>query len=841
MDVKCRILFVVVALLLVSCSSPDSGSKRSLKLDKQEAKMVIKVTPSWATITVSGAAKDEDAAGTALTPEGFTARLETFVVTAGDVSFKVSAEGFPDAHWSGKVREGQQHDFMVELERSEKGSVVQYVNVDAGGDRATTQGQALRLSSNVDAQGTSDLPKMKWVKQSGPGSVEFSDAENYETLATFDKDGTYLLRFSASADKLASSDDILVTVAPGNGEPVEDDTLPRPTEPAPVPAPSDEPPTDDGPSEDEGGANEPVTPEANALYIATNGNDGNVGSLDKPFKTIQKCASVAKSGETCIVRAGIYRESVKPANSGISFKAQEGEKVTISGADAITGWSVHSGDIYKAPMNFDLGAGSNQVLVDGKMMTEARWPNVTTRLDRGKFATPDNAYQSGGSWTLADGDLKNVPSSGYVNLSLGGLGLSWITQTARITSASNGKVSFKPVREGFHYYPHKGTPYYIWGDLSLLDSKEEWFYKDGTLYLWNEGGAPKNVEAKRRTVAFDFNGLSNIAVKDINVRAATIVTDGNSANIVFDNLLIEYVSHFTYVDTNPWTFGSNSGVLLQGRNHTFKNSVVRYSAGNGVSMHGTGHILTNNVIHDVSYGGTEGAAVSMSCGVCSGSSSSHQVTWNTLYNSGRSVLVHRKVGKSKILHNHMYNAGILMDDLGVTYSYETDGQGTEIAYNYIHDNKASHVGLGIYLDHNSNNHFIHHNAIWNTDDALRFNFPSRNNKAYNNILYARKQSVDYWGTNRNAKDLSGTEVFNNVTNKDIRLNYGANQGNNHKGDPGFNNFDARDFTLRAGSPVIDKGRVFSPYTDGYTGSAPDLGAFEYGGKIWKAGASFETP
>ena len=830
MDVKSRLLFIafvfVFTTVLAGCSSPSAGAKRSAQLGKQEAKIAIRVTPSWAQIEVTGAAKDEDAESEVLTPEGFTARLEEFIVTAGEVSFNVSAEGFPDAAWSGSVQEGQQHDFMVELERSEKGSVVQYVSVDAGGDRAVKAGQALLLSSNVDAQGTSDLPKMKWVKQSGEGSVEFSDDTNYETWATFDEQGTYLLRFSANADKLASSDDILVTVAPGTGETEE---LPTET-PDTLPAPPEEPPTNNGPgaaetpedspedSEEE--AAEPVTAEANALYVSTGGADDNAGTLEAPFRSVQKCASTAQSGQTCILRAGTYRETVKPATSGIKFKSQAGEKVTISGADAITGWSQHSGNIYKAPMSFDLGAGSNQVLVNGVMMTEARWPNVTARLDRSKFATPDNAYQSGGgSWTLADSDLKNIPSSGYVNLSLGGLGLSWITQTARITSAANGKVTFKPVREGFHYYPHKGTPYYVWGDLSLLDSKEEWFYKDGSLYLWSENGAPKNVEAKRRQVAFDLNGLSNTSISGINVRAATIVTDGNSANITFDDMLIEYVAHFTYVDTNPWTFGSNTGILLQGKNHTFKNSVVRYSAGNGVAMHGTGHILTNNVIHDVSYGGTEGSAVAMSCGVCPGSSNSHQVTWNTMYNSGRSVLVHRKVGKSKILHNNMYNAGILMDDLGVTYSYETDGQGTEIAYNYIHDNLASHVGLGIYLDHNSNNHFIHHNAIWNTDDALRFNFPSRNNKAHNNILFARKQSVDYWGTNRNAKDLSGTEVFNNITNKEIRLNYGGSQSNNYMGDPNFNSFDPEagahnyenhDFTLRSDSPVIDKGRTFSP-------------------------------
>ncbi len=41
--------------------------------------------------------------------------------------------------------------------------------------------------------------------------------------------------------------------------------------------------------------------------------------------------------------------------------------------------------------------------------------------------------------------------------------------------------------------------------------------------------------------------------------------------------------------------------------------------------------------------------------------------------------------------------------------------------------------------------------------------------------------------------------------------------------------DDLDFRLRPGSAAVDRGMVLPSVTDGFTGSAPDLGALEVGG------------
>src|SRR6185437_12317065 len=91
-----------------------------------------------------------------------------------------------------------------------------------------------------------------------------------------------------------------------------------------------------------------------AWYVSIDGSNQNPGTLAAPFRTIQAAADVAGPGDHVEIENGIYREQVVPVNSGtptapIVYEAYQGEPVTISGADPITGWTQYSGDIWRAP------------------------------------------------------------------------------------------------------------------------------------------------------------------------------------------------------------------------------------------------------------------------------------------------------------------------------------------------------------------------------------------------------------------------------------------------------------------------------------------------------------
>lgn len=71
-------------------------------------------------------------------------------------------------------------------------------------------------------------------------------------------------------------------------------------------------------------------------YVATTGNDGNAGAIDKPLRTIQAAIDKTQPGDTVYVRGGVYHERVVMKTSGtatqpIRILAYENELPVIDG------------------------------------------------------------------------------------------------------------------------------------------------------------------------------------------------------------------------------------------------------------------------------------------------------------------------------------------------------------------------------------------------------------------------------------------------------------------------------------------------------------------------------
>lgn len=69
-------------------------------------------------------------------------------------------------------------------------------------------------------------------------------------------------------------------------------------------------------------------------YVSNGGKDTNSGSIDEPFKTIQKGLSLIIAGDTLLIREGIYNEKVDIENSGssagfITIKNYPNERVIL--------------------------------------------------------------------------------------------------------------------------------------------------------------------------------------------------------------------------------------------------------------------------------------------------------------------------------------------------------------------------------------------------------------------------------------------------------------------------------------------------------------------------------
>lgn len=199
--------------------------------------------------------------------------------------------------------------------------------------------------------------------------------------------------------------------------------------------------------------------------VAPNGSDNNSGTLERPFQTVQKCANVVKPGGTCFLRAGIYREAVRPAVSGttaapVTFAAYNNEKVTISGADPVVGWAGFRGSIFRAnvslPVNgySDTGFLANQVFVNGEMMPEARWPNIGSDPMRPKLTGCCVKSLGGTAATVENNEIPNLPE-GWAGATVW-TNEWYTTRTGTVTGGSGGKLTAKMTapwdRGGFWFY-----------------------------------------------------------------------------------------------------------------------------------------------------------------------------------------------------------------------------------------------------------------------------------------------------------------------------------------------------------------------------------------------------
>lgn len=603
----------------------------------------------------------------------------------------------------------------------------------------------------------------------------------------------------------------------------------------------------------------------NTYYIATNGSDSNPGSQSQPFQTIQKCASVATAGSTCVIRAGTYHETVTPANSGtasapITFQAYNGEQVTINGADKVTGsWTNDSGNIYHTTVQTNPNLLANQVFVDGVMINEARWPNMG--LDQMR---PVRSIAESGTTTSTIYDSHLTQPTGFW---IGAIVHFWghegyYSQTATVTASAPGYVTFSGVTGCPWMCTTEFSKYYLSGVRGALDSPGEWYYDNSShqLYVWtptSDNPSGHTVELKQRNYAFDLSGKSYVQVKGVHLFADTILSDMNSSNLLIDGIVARYLSHLHFLDNPDNSFfgfgsahGGDTGIILHGSNNTLQNSDIGISAGTGVSVSGNGHIVTNNLIHETDYMGFGTASIGVS-------GNNIQITHNTVYESAyNGINVDGTNQYNTISYNDLFNSSMLNRDSGSIYLCCDDATtphtatGTVLDHNLVHDSQLVNVNttsdynaVGIYPDNGTNGLTIHHNVLWNNvDEAFHVNPVngySKNNLYYNNTVGLGQQLSlgDCCGPN-----YSGSQFINNIFSQPLPSSMpNATLSNNilPGTDPKFVDPVHNDLHLQAGSPAIDAGKVLPPYTDGYVGSAPDIGAYEYGSSGWTAGSTLD--
>ncbi len=611
-----------------------------------------------------------------------------------------------------------------------------------------------------------------------------------------------------------------------------------------------------------------------AYYVSPSGSDtaNNGRSVNAPFATINHAAGVMVAGDTCFIRAGTYRETVTVPISGtasapITFKAYNNEAVTICGTDPIPGWVLESPNIYRAssmPAGWTNQGTQNQVFQNGAMLPEAGWPkkdntNGTLYPWRDSTLPHPAPYSTVGDWTYVDSasyttvasivDAQLPPrSDGYWNGAKLHImaGYGWVMQNNNVTGYTDSTKTIVTdngnVGAGGAYTIIPGNEYYLTGIKGEMTTPGEWYFdtNTGMLDIWS-ASPPVGVEVKSRKYGFNILGQSYINLVNLSFFGCTVQTYQNyplsvATNCTFNGLSMQYLSHDS-------AGGADTGLYL-GPGSVLRNSQMAYASNTMVAMFGSDIRVINNNIHHSGYIPGGSPAV-YGWGWSNYTPYRNVVSHNTIHTTGYCAM--GGVGMNGIIeYNNLYDAMTFSSDGAVLYTAGEAGN-TVVRYNLMHDSPGAvgHVGNGVegfYVDCENCNWIVHHNIIWNLPTAaFQFNARTNFNMVFNNTCWNTGGAVAsaFWGDGE-----TGDKFYNNLfgttpdgmqdpaANPDMRYNLTT--------DPSFANPQSGNFQLKSSSQAIDAGTVIPGVTDGYLGSAPDLGALESGAPDWTALAGYNS-
>ena len=616
--------------------------------------------------------------------------------------------------------------------------------------------------------------------------------------------------------------------------------------------------------------------QSDVKYVSPSGSDSNDGSLNSPYKTITKALSTLNSG-TIKLLDGIYREKVIIENkNNIIISGDQLGNAVIDGTINLNefNWTETENNIFKTTIDTAIW----QLFVEDKEMVMARWPNA-------QFS--DKSIYSWDTWAEGDesSSINGLTVIDNTKSFFSGLDFSLDTAHAILNIGSfrtwNRKIQYSEGSEVIEYnnvpnnqYKDKHHYFFVEGDLNLLDTINEWYHNpiSGELWLMTDGTNPNDLDIKGKvnTYSFEIVNAGNITIENLFFFSSTIKVRSTENFILQD-------CNFAYPSTSKRMVGDlgtpmATTIGISGSSNKVNNSIIRrnlfeYTDGDALRVYGDNNLIENNFFQYIDYSVAElpGLMVTMFI-----NGDKNTITKNTIENVQASATV--TPGERSIFsYNKVTKTGALQSDGSVF-------QGTR---NFVADSE------------------VHHNYVYNTPKlALRYDAPGddptaagQRGKMYNNVAINTSGIMvkgDYHyianntviGSNKNGMiildeensnlntstqnnlvdKLSGHRSLSNYEDKDRDGNADypipGTSSNNWNGWDSVNtnyndelSIDNLIYTLidsitlmpLEGSPLIDAGVSIESIPQEIVGSAPDIGAYEYGAEKWEAGIEGWVP
>lgn len=427
------------------------------------------------------------------------------------------------------------------------------------------------------------------------------------------------------------------------------------------------------------------------------GRDWYPGTEEQPFATISQGARVAMPGDTVLVHEGVYREWVKPENSGtgelgrIVYEAAPGEQVVIKGSERIQCWERLEGTVWKAVL-------SNELFGDYNPYRE--------ELGGDWFVSPNpygKPYEEKGAlkdFRLHTGDV-------YLN------GKSFY-EAGRLEDVMHPVMRMTGVNPPWTKHP------------------EPLLHPEDSVYQWY---GEVDEEAGTTTIYANFQGADpNLELAEINVRKCCFYPVRTGRNYIT-------VRGFEMAQAaTPWTPPTADQPGLLGANWSkgwiMEENHIHDSKCSGISIgkeESTGHNMCSRTQRKPGYQyQMEAVFRARRAGWSKGTIGSHIIRNNVIHDCGQNGVVgHMGCVFSTIEHNHIYNIAVKHEFFG----YEIAGIKLHAAIDVeIRNNNIHNSTLGTWLDWEAQGVRVSGNLYYGNDRDLMIEVTHGPYKVDNNIF-----------------------------------------------------------------------------------------------------------
>jgi hypothetical protein len=266
------------------------------------------------------------------------------------------------------------------------------------------------------------------------------------------------------------------------------------------------------------------------IFVGSNGNDTNPGTLDEPFATLQRAQQAARKvagheAVTVFLRAGTYylptplvftAEDSGRRSSPVTYRAYPKEQAVISGGVRLENlkWETYRGGIMRAGV--PAGLVMDQLFVNGERQPMARYPNFDPS-ERHFNGWAKDAFSPERAARWKD------PAGGFIHALHAA---EWGGMHYVITGkGSDNKVNYEG---GWQNNRPMGMHdiRFVENVFEELDATGEWFFdhKTNTLYFYPPAGvdlAKATIETVRLRHLIEFRGTEQAPVRFVSLRDLT--------------------------------------------------------------------------------------------------------------------------------------------------------------------------------------------------------------------------------------------------------------------------------------------------------------------------------